>query len=60
MDALYEWEAWTASAVLTGVALIPLGTFWGFNLCGRRGGQQARPLRLTRIFLHIALPTYIL
>lgn len=60
MDWLYTWEAWAASAAFIGVALIPLGTFWGFNLCGRRGGQQAQPLRLTRIFLHMALPAYIL
>ncbi|KAH6855564.1 hypothetical protein B0I37DRAFT_58333 [Chaetomium sp. MPI-CAGE-AT-0009] len=52
--------AFAASAALVGVTLIPLGIFWGFNMCGRRGKHQPQPLKLTRIFLHLAFPTFFL
>ncbi|KAH6632834.1 hypothetical protein F5144DRAFT_575349 [Chaetomium tenue] len=60
MKWLSSSPAFALSATLIGVTMIPLATFWGFNLCGKHGRDQAQPLRLTRIFLHMAFPIYLL
>jgi hypothetical protein len=58
MSELNTAGAWAASAGLTGLTLIPLGTFWGFSL-RRCEGQRTQAAKMARIFLQIALPVWI-
>jgi hypothetical protein len=59
MSELNTAGAWAASAVLTGITLIPLGTFWGFSL-RKCSGQRTQAAKMARIFLQIALPVWIM
>jgi hypothetical protein len=60
MSALESQAAWAASAALIGLTLIPLGTFWGINLCGKRSGQRSQPVKFAQISLQMALPIFTL
>ncbi|KAK4040619.1 hypothetical protein C8A01DRAFT_15517 [Parachaetomium inaequale] len=60
MSTLESQAAWAASAALIGLAVIPLSTFWGFNLCGKRSGQPSQRVKFARISLQMALPVFTL
>lgn len=54
-NMLDSTAGWAANAALTGITLIPLGTFWVLDL-QKRVQHQSQPSRLAQGFLRAALP----
>ena len=58
MSGLNSAAGWAAQAALTGITLIPLGTFWVLDL-RRRVQHQFQQSKMAHLFLRAALPVFM-